>query len=513
MPILLVVGIITLLGGFFRLYPALTNDFPIGDGGLFYIMARELQAAHLALPQATAYNGGEIAFIYPPLGHYLLVIFTFIFRTSLLTTMRFMPAIFSILTIPAFYFLAERLLKQKNAAVLATASFALLSPTYDWMIMGGGITRAPGFFFALLAMTQIAALYETASRRALVLAGVYCGLTVLSHPAMAWFVFYSSLLFFFLSRPTWKKLGQSLIVAAMTLVLSSPWWAVAIARYGLTPFANGLSMGTASFSGWSLLLPALFMFTNEPLLDLQAVLGLLGLLCALRDRLWLPVAWFGIVFFAQTKESAIVATIPFALLVGWGVSRLVLPGLGAVEIHGAPESRSRPNLAQGLFLLYALIVGLCTAFLASASLTSISGGDIAAMRWIQANTSAEARFIVLAGEKSADIDTIEWFPALTERVSVNTNEGTEWSETVEGVSDLDTITRVQACTLESMACITDWAAQTGSEWNYLYLSAPAALLEDGTPTRLVRELNDSASFSKVFENSAALVYRRVNENN
>ena len=38
---------------------------------------------------------------------------------------------------------------------MATLAFALIPRSYEWLIMGGGITRAPGMLFALLALAAV----------------------------------------------------------------------------------------------------------------------------------------------------------------------------------------------------------------------------------------------------------------------------------------------------------------------------------------------------------------------
>ena len=59
------------LGVLVRLYPAVTQDFALNDGALFYQMALEIKRAGFALPSATGYNADGIPFAYAPLGFYL----------------------------------------------------------------------------------------------------------------------------------------------------------------------------------------------------------------------------------------------------------------------------------------------------------------------------------------------------------------------------------------------------------------------------------------------------------
>jgi len=55
-----------------RLAPVVLANAPLGDGGLFAVMARDIRTAGFALPNFTSYNDGAIPLVYPPLGLYLL---------------------------------------------------------------------------------------------------------------------------------------------------------------------------------------------------------------------------------------------------------------------------------------------------------------------------------------------------------------------------------------------------------------------------------------------------------
>ena len=139
-----VVILATLIGAFVRLFYVLQSDFPLNDGGMFYTMIGDLQAAAYRLPAFTSYNNANIPYAYPSLPFYLGGVLNGWLHIDLIQLLRFFPLVFSVLSIPAFYWLAKLLLKtdvQRGAAVFI---FALFSPVYTWQIMGGGLTRSPG---------------------------------------------------------------------------------------------------------------------------------------------------------------------------------------------------------------------------------------------------------------------------------------------------------------------------------------------------------------------------------
>ena len=99
--------------------------------------------------------------------------------------MRWVPAFFASLSVPAFYLLASRLLKNKSLASVSTLFFALTPRALSWFVMGGGLTRSPGQFFMLLTLATLIRLYEDNRRSDIFLAGFLGGLAVLSHPEAA----------------------------------------------------------------------------------------------------------------------------------------------------------------------------------------------------------------------------------------------------------------------------------------------------------------------------------------
>ena len=500
--------LITVCGAWPRLAPALGSNFPIGDGGLFYAMAQDLQASHFALPLVTSYNAGQIPFIYPPLGIYLAAGLSSIFHLSLLDLVRLLPPLISVLCIPAFYALARLILEQKGLALLAAMVFAALPTSFDWLSMGGGITRAPGFFFAILALRQAWLLYHRSRRADLLWTALLSSLAVYSHPAMAWFLLYSVLLFFLFGRPGWSAVRRSLLVAAAVLLFTTPWWLAAAIRFGPGFLWNGLVYGAGTISGWTFIPPLLFAFTDEPLLDILAVLGLLGVLVALRDRsmFWLP-AWFFLVFVFQTRFSAVVATVPFAILAGLGVGRLVLPGLERPLAEGETRSAFRLNWVQVSFLVYFFGVGLFSANAISPKDT-VTPEALAAMSWVDQHTPPDSRFVIVAGVGSVpgSYPVPEWFPVLARRSSLSTGQGQEWLQDSSKKLAPANYDFLQTCALQNLSCLDEWSQRTGLHWDYLYLLRAAVTLADGSPSKLWLSLQTSPAYELVFQNDAALIY-------
>src|SRR5688500_13002340 len=223
------------LGAFMRFNPTLLAGFAINDGGMFAVMVDDLKASNYLLPKFTTYNHLNIPFAYPPLGFYLGRIAADLFGLSAVQVLRWVPAFFASLSIPAFYPLARRLLKNKYYAAISTLFFALMPRALSWFVMGGGLTRSPGQFFMLLTLLTVVRLYEENRRSDIFWAGLLGGLAVMSHPEAAVHTLVSAIfLWIMLSRSRIAFL-YSILVGVIVLLVSAPWWATVIGYHGLEP--------------------------------------------------------------------------------------------------------------------------------------------------------------------------------------------------------------------------------------------------------------------------------------
>ena len=514
----------TFLGAFVRLANVLPSGFPLNDGGLFFTFVQEIQAAHYRLPMYSNYNLASIPFLYPPLSFYLTGLLSTLTGASLLDLIRVLPSLISILTIPACYLLARNLLKSQLAAAIAAFSFALLPTAFDFMIVGGGLPRALGFLFCILALHHAALLYSSGQRIYLVTTAVFAGLTVLSHPVVAWFTFYSIAVLLLFLRPNRRGLVDSFVVAAGALLMTAPWWWVSIARHGLGPFLAAFQAGTRWWS--ALLAPFLFLQTNEPFLTLQAVFALLGLFLSLHRRQYLVPAWLAAVFMFETRLTATYAVIPTALLVGIGFEQVVLPGLAGVRddppqatptssmyrsrtvlAEGIPDTpgtgRWAAKLATGYFLLYLLIA----AYLA-APREALTQPQRQAMEWIRANTPATSQFAVISGIGPAGIDYVsEWFPALAGRTSLATPQGYEWFPARVFDRRWSLHSDLQVCMNESTRCLEGWAVGAQSPYTHVYLvTHMPGEGDEENPVDLYASMLSSPGYVQIYHQGAVAIF-------
>ncbi|HZP58072.1 MAG TPA: glycosyltransferase family 39 protein [Dehalococcoidia bacterium] len=496
------------------------SPFPLNDGGLFFVMARDIEAARFGLPARTSYNGGGIPFAYPPLALYLAAALERFTPLSLVDALRFVPLVASTSSVGAFFLLARRLLRRREAVAFATFAMALLPATGTWMIMGGGLTRSVGYTFALLAMHEAHAMYTERKRRRAVSFGVLAALTTLSHPEMPVVLAVSTATFFAFEGRNRAGVRSSLLGGAVAAALLAPWLAAVTAAHGLAPFLAARASGGASLL-YSIGFLARLDFTSPPMFDFIGALALLGVLACLARREYMLLAWIVAMCFLDPRSVRLGSAAPIALLSAIGLFGAVAPLLRSAETSFADAGfgrRLRAARAPAGWLLPAFTaVAIAYSGVASLSygtrlLSGMTPDEQSAMAWVAKNTPPDARFVVVTDDGWARDRTSEWFPALTGRRSVATVQGSEWVTGAYGPM-IDQYVDLQACSRGDSACLAAWSATHGAPYDYVYIPAiPARIreLDQGPCCAALRaSLASDPAYERVYDGAGAVVYRRT----
>lgn len=501
-------GSAALLGVLVRSLFVLSGDFPLNDGGMFYQMALEVQDAGYALPATTGYNGLDIAFAYPPLGFYAAALFGDLTPLSTLDAFRALPLLASALTIGAFALLARPLLPARTALAAAVFAFALNPRSFEWAIMGGGITRSFGLLFALLAIAAAERMRRAPGWRWTAALGVAGGLTALSHLEMVWFMTFSVALVFAAGERRRETFARGVVAVAMATALTAPWWATVVARHGIEPF-----VAAATSSQPSQVSPIVqflaFNPTDELLFPLVAALGVLGAAGAIARREYLLPAWVLACAFLDPRAFGTVAAAPLALLAGSAFATILVPLLRGA---GGRRSLALPVTAACACVLYALLGSLVAG---TRMLTPLGAGERDAMAWLSESTPADARLLIVTGAQWEVDRTSEWAPVLAGRVSVATVQGTEWRGGDAFHTRIDAYDELQACAFETAPCIAAWSARHGEAFDYVLLPRMRAaglstqLPPDECCPALRPSLAADAGYRLVFDNESISVFARV----
>lgn len=368
-----------------RLAPVFA-DFPFGDGGMFWVMARELGNNEFLPPMTTSYNSAGIPWVYPPIGLYLLAALG-----GGIEWLRYLPALFAIATLPAMWLLARSLLTERGALV-ALVAYGLSLPAYFGLFAGGGVTRAPGLLFVLLAMWAVV-------RERVVTAGVLAGLTLLTHPIAALYGLLSCLALW-VTRGTPPKMLWALPIAAAT---ASLWFVPMIAIHGIEPFLGGAASRDLDPIHNLVVLAASVL--NPP--NLAFTIGIVGIGVAIKRRRWDLIAWVAVTFFGVAVLDRWLV-IPFAVLAGLAVDAVL----------------ERPARMASVALLSVAGVTMVTGVVLTGPTDTMSPEERELMDWARTETPSDSTFALIG--YSTDRGMVEWFPAVSGRRNLTTWQGTEW---------------------------------------------------------------------------------------
>jgi hypothetical protein len=490
-------------------------DFPLNDGGLFFAMTRDLQAANFLTPATTSYNALDIPFAYPPLAFYIAGALSTLLGIELIELFRFLPVLFATLTIPVVYFMAREILATRFQAMLAAWAFALLPRAFDWSILGGGITRSLGWLLASIAILEGIRFYRTRGTRHGLAMAVLTAFATLSHPGAALFTILSLLLAYLAFDRTRRGLRDSVLLGALAAGIAAPWWLSIVATHGWDPFIAGGQAGTNVLTSFQFLVT--FTFTDEPYTAFLAVVGLIGMVYSVARRRYLLPAWV-VVVFAIDPRSASAVMIPLAMLIAVAVDEVLLAVVARArpdsgDEHFYPRSLRRDRFA-GLLLGVGLVLGVIGAIRAEnvilSPLRALAEPNRATMAWIRENTDPGTEFLVVSGSHWFVDANAEWFPVLTDRTSLNTVQGYEWIGKDAWVQQAVRNESLQTCVFETADCVAEWARDWGVEdaWLYVPISTVDTLAPNGDCCAGLRALlADSEAYEIEREDAGGAVFR------
>jgi hypothetical protein len=245
-----------------------------------------------------------------------------------------------------------------------------------------------------------------------------------------------------------------------------------------------------------------------------AVLALIGTGIGLVRREYLLPLWLTIPFLVEGRSAILPAAIPLAMLAADGFIDGILKALSptsSLEMEKPEKVDSHEVIAIAYVLFYLLFSSYQLGFQLSGG--SVPSSDREAMSWVQKNTPADSRFLVLTGTNSISCDMVlEWFPALTARQSIYTVQGTEWTKGPDFTSYVQSTYAVQQCLRTGDISCLDSVIDR-SEYNFLYIDKMPR--ENCRPVNLanatfyfVESLQNDKSFDLVYKSPDVDIFSR-----
>lgn len=444
--LLLCLSFSLILGLLVRIPYFLRYDFALNDGALFVQMAEAIRSNSYILPATVEYNRTEIPFAYPPLSFYFVAFLTDLLNFNVLDVVRYMPLVFNILCIGIFVLVASQLIKDKVILLYTSVFFPLIPRSYEWLIMGGGVSRSVGFFFTLIALYQANRLFVKQDVKTFLLCSLFVSLAALSH--LEWGITSVVAVSLLILYQQFNKRRLALVVAlgAVVLLMTSPWWITVLIRHGIDPF-----LAASKTSEWE---PSRFenaesifkIFDDELGGIPVSLLAIIGWIVSVVRKDWFLPVWLIAIFMTTPRHGLTAATMPLSILAAIGLAHFIMPMLirSVLFIRNRfkrksshlKSSRNSPLIQRFLtnqvviscFIVVIYILLMTNVNYAKATpLIALTSSERNAMTWIKNNTPSDAEFIVLSRSFSWQDDRVaEWFPVLSDRESLTTAQGLEW---------------------------------------------------------------------------------------
>lgn len=481
---------------------------PLNDGGMFAQIVDEIRANGFRLPSHTNYNFLDLPLSYPPLGFYVAALLGALLNQPSIEVMKWIPLAFNVGAVAVFVALASRIIRDPRAVICASLLFAVLPQAGNWLLMGGGLTRSPGFFFSLLAMV---AAYDTLQRERpidAVRTGVFVALAGLSHLESGTLVVVV-LPLFGLYFTDWRRMIRPAVTTAVVAALMAlPWVVWLAANVGFEPLRYASQTGGAQGIRAAVKTTALGLFLTDRFVGL-AILVVPAMIALLRRGRWLLPVWIFVTVYLVARSAYTQVAVPAAILAGisWA----------AVWNWACNRTPSGGRMRWALIPAWGLVVaGLAgwSAFdkhgeqdrvttLRDDVLCSLTSSDRRAMEWVKTNTPTEGRFLVISERmRPWYMDMVgEWFPYLSQRHSVLTVQGREWRPNHE--FSWWQYALQGGARLPQLRQMDRWLGQLGMSYDYVFVSGPLM------PSRasLARQIAASPRFALIHQEGNVWVYR------
>ena len=496
-----------ILGIFLRLLPHIVMGFssnlPLNNGGLYLFFSEIIAQNNFSYPtNIPFYTENGIPFAYPPLIFYLLALIHQLFHIPLLMLFIYIPTIISIVCIFAFYFLVKELFSEKSLILVSTIIFALYPPLLSYSAQGLFLVHGVGTVFFIIGLILVLRWMKFYDDTLIFFIGILFGLLLLSSPRCA-FAYALVLLTVALFNP-WKKTFFSLaFIGIIAALISAPWWITVIRNHGITVLLNGFMLRQPSAVSNVFMNIYLYNFYNYQL-SLMAIC-LLGLFYyIIKKEFFWPVLFLLLVIsggFGVVTIPLIVIIILFSV----GLLKVIFPALKYILNADTPTKTLLPLF----FTILLLILILGGSFIQNkdffeykySSLKDDEKLQFEAMYWIQQNTENTSSFIVkdvIASEQKNQFWIGDWFPAITQRTTLNIFYGNEWSNRPE----------LWLADIELSNCKDTYCFENVSR-NYNFNYSHVYIIKYPENGYIISSFANSDDYKIIFENSKVMLFRKI----
>jgi hypothetical protein len=497
-----------------RLQLVQSSYYPLNDGGLFYQMVEDLQENNFRLPEYTTYNQNNIPFVYPPLPLFFVGVLNSISGIDLVQLFKYLPLIFNIIAIPVVSLLIFEITQNDQIALMATFLWSMAVPSYQWQIMGGGITRSPALLLSFACLLFLSKHFKNPSWRNRILTSIFAALTLLSHFEIFWSIALSMVVFWLFSSNHKKNLLELISITGLTILLSLPYWVTIIQNHGIQPLVSSLGSGEFNIIK-SIVVFTMFNYANEFSFTIISALGFIGLFYLLYWRKSFIPVWFLVMAFLDPRSAARSVLLPLSILASIVVIQIILPSFHQITFpKGSYFFRFSTIILnpKAITLFPFIFIIIISTFYASLveglNMQGISREEKEDMVWIKTNTPSDAKFLVLSSAKIWQYDhTAEWFPVLTGRTSINTVQGNEWLPNGSYEQASNNYNQVKGCYYQDEACAQNWLRDFGLDVGYIFVEkSPCSDARPFCNINIITALKMNQAYQILYESESGVVF-------
>lgn len=402
----------------FRVFIIIFTTFPINDGALFLEFTKKSAETFPLIPFQVTYNGMDLPFAYPPLSFWVaggLVDLGF----DALQLVRVLPILLNIGYVALFVVIVRRENRSLVFQAIAILFFVTIFRSFEWLLMGGGLSRGLGSVFFMLALlatgTDRSSCLRPSLSRLLFIALFTAG-AILSHLEWGLLTAASVTLSRLLKRDALPRaIIELFIIGMIALALISPWLAFVIQKHGIEPFRHA-----SQSSEWSDILYVLVMALIWPMIG--NFLVLIGLVSFVRRRaLFWPC--FAVICIVLTPRHAATAIVPaLAICAAQGAASLY-----SLLCSGFKSAKLPSLTVASVIFIFALSSVAYAVTRGSSSFRILPVEARQAMHWVSIHHPG-THFAIINRYPWAIDSSAEWFPTLSSAISVTTVQGREWTD-------------------------------------------------------------------------------------
>ena len=157
-----------------------------------------------------------------------------------------------------------------------------------------------------------------------------------------------------------------------------------------------------------------------------------------------------------------------------------------------------------LFFGFFIILFLYNAYSVSNTLSYqvLGTEELEAISWVKSNTNLTDHFLILDEQGNPLLSPfIEWFPALTDRRSVATLQGTEWlGEDKHYNKQLPTVVSLHQCLYNNVNCLYDLQDKMTDTYNFIIVSSKS-------PIPLLNSLESHPDFQLTYSSPMIKIFQ------